>query len=296
MAVLSMTGFARVEGADDESKWFWELRSVNGRGLDVRLRLPPGCERIEGAARDRISKRLTRGNITAQLTQRRTSGNTEIVVNEQALGQIVAIAQDLQARFDMKPPTIEGLLGLRGVLEVVDVEETEAAVAARTSALLRDLDAAVDALVEARADEGRRLGGVIAQQLGRIEMLTEQVAASPARTPQAIADRLARRVEKLVADKSVDFDEARLHQEVALLATKADIEEELQRLRGHVEAARDLLTDDQATGRRLDFLTQEFNREANTLCSKSNDGDVTKLGLELKAVIEQMREQVQNIE
>lgn len=296
MAVISMTGFARVDGADDGASWFWEVRSVNGRGLDVRLRLPPGNERIELPTRERIAKRLTRGNINIQLNQRRTSTSSAIVVNEEALAQIVSVARDLQDRVGARPPSVDGLLGLRGVLDTVEVEEKEAIVEARGAQQLVDLDTALDALVEARAGEGARLGVIVEQQLLRISELIELVAASPARSPEAIGERLREQVQRLVDERAANLDEARLHQEAVLLATKADIEEELQRLRSHVEAARELLSGEGAIGRRLDFLTQEFNREANTLCSKSNDTGVTKLGLEMKSTIEQMREQVQNIE
>lgn len=296
MAVMSMTGFARVDGADDGANWFWEIRSVNGRGLDVRLRLPPGAERIELPARELVAKRLVRGNVSLQLNQRRTVSASAIVVNDAALAQILDVADELRERLGAPPPTVEGLLGLRGVLESVEVEESAETLEARSAAQLADLTAGLEALVEARAGEGRRLAEVIEGQLCTISRIVEAVAASPARSPEAIAERLNEMVSRLLTTKAANFDEARLHQEAALLATKADIEEEIQRLRGHVAAARELLEEQGGIGRRLDFLTQEFNREANTLCSKSNDGDVTKLGLELKSTIEQMREQVQNIE
>lgn len=296
MTVMSMTGFARVDGADDGANWFWEIRSVNGRGLDVRLRLPPGAERIELPARELVAKRLVRGNVTLQLNQRRTTNSSAIVLNEAALAQILEVAKDLRERLGAPPPSVEGLLGLRGVLESVEVEDSNETVEARGAAQLSDLARGLDALVEARAGEGRHLAGVVEEQLSAITRIVEAVAASPARSPEAIAQRLDEMVNRLLASKTASFDEARLHQEAALLATKADIEEELQRLRGHVAAARELLEQQGGIGRRLDFLTQEFNREANTLCSKSNDGEVTKLGLELKSAIEQMREQVQNIE
>lgn len=296
MTVMSMTGFARVDGADDGANWFWEIRSVNGRGLDVRLRLPPGAERIELPARELVAKRLVRGNVTLQLNQRRTVTSSAIVVNEATLAQILEVASDLRERLGAPPPTVEGLLGLRGVLESVEVEDSNETLEARSAAQLSDLADGLDALVEARAGEGRHLGDVVEEHLSTISRIVEAVAASPARSPEAIAQRLDELVGRLLTTKSASFDEARLHQEAALLATKADIEEELQRLRGHVAAARELLEKQGGIGRRLDFLTQEFNREANTLCSKSNDGEVTKLGLELKSTIEQMREQVQNIE
>lgn len=296
MAVMSMTGFARVDGADEAATWFWEIRTVNGRGLDVRLRLPQGAERIEVAARELVAKKLTRGNVNLQLTQKRTTTGSALVVNEAALGQIMDIADSLRDRIGAPPPTVEGLLGLRGVLESVEIDEAEDVVEARNAAQLTDLATALTALLEARSGEGRRLGMLVEGQLSRIAEIVETIAGSRARTADAITARLTELVNRLMTDKAGVFDEARLHQEAVILATKADIEEELQRLRAHVAAAHELLASKDAIGRRLDFLTQEFNREANTLCSKSNDADVTKLGLELKSAIEQMREQVQNIE
>ena len=283
MAVMSMTGFARVDGSDEGANWYWELRSVNGRGLDVRVRVPSGCDGLELPARELVGKRLTRGNVTVQLTQRRTASGLSLAVNNAALAQVLELAKDLQKRLNAPAPTVEGLLGLRGVLETVEAEEAEAVVAQRSAVQLVDLGVALDQLIAARAGEGGRLADIIGSYLDRIAELVEAVAASPARRVDAIAARFSEVIERLVQEKAAQFDEARLHQEAVLLATKADIEEELQRLRAHVAAARELLSGRDAMGRRLDFLTQEFNREANTLCSKSNDSGVTKLGLELKA-------------
>jgi uncharacterized protein (TIGR00255 family) len=296
MTVKSMTGFARVDGADSSANWYWELRSVNGRGLDVRMRLPPGAERVEIPARKLVAERLARGNVSVHLNQRRTDGSSSIAVNEEALSQVLALSEALRDRIGAPAPTVEGVLALRGVLETVEAEESEEAVAARAAAQLDDLARGLEALIGAREDEGRRLGEIVEDLLGRIAETVEAVATSPARSPEAITVRLGEQVARLLDDRSGNFDEARLHQEAVLLAMKADVEEELQRLRVHIGAARDLLSSGGAIGRRLDFLTQEFNREANTLCSKSNDSGVTQLGLGLKSTIEQMREQVQNIE
>lgn len=297
MSVMSMTGFARVDGADVGASWYWELRSVNGRGLDVRLRLPPGSERLELQARELVGKRLTRGNVNLQLMQRRTVNATKLALNEEALEQILKVGEKLRKRLGAPAPTIEGLLGLRGVLEAVEVEESEDLLTARVEAQLGDLALGLTKLVEARAGEGVRLGRLVDGQVSRIADLIEAVENSPARSAEAIASRLREQVRRITNDVSAgSLDPSRLHQEAVLLAAKADIEEELQRLRAHVAAARELLDSETAIGRRLDFLSQEFNREANTLCSKSNDADVTKIGLELKTTIEQMREQVQNIE
>lgn len=296
MSLKSMTGFARVDGADAGASWYWEVRSVNGRGLDVRLRLPPGCEAVEVPAREIVNKRLSRGNVSLQLNQKRIGSATEVSVNEAALSQVLEVAEKVRSRLGAPPPTVEGILALRGVLETVEVDEADELVAQRAKAQLADLSRALEALVAARQGEGDRLAEIVEEQLKQISGVVEAVAVSPARSPDVIGKRIREMIERLVSEKGLSFDEARLHQEAVLLATKADVEEELQRLRAHVDAARELLAADEAVGRRLDFLTQEFNREANTLCSKSNDTEVTKLGLELKATIEQMREQVQNIE
>ncbi len=296
MPVMSMTGFARVDGHDDAANWYWELRSVNGRGLDVRLRLPPGQDRLEGPVRERVGHALTRGNVTVQLFQRRSGAGSQLVVNEAALERVLTLAAGLRARLDSPPPTVEGLLGLKGVLDVEETEEDETVIAARQQMQLDALERALDELVEARTGEGARLKTVIEEQFARIAAIVEAVATSPARTPEAIAARLDEQIKRLLESPATSLDPVRLHQEAVIMAGKADIEEELQRLRAHIAAGRDLLGGGGAIGRRLDFLTQEFNREANTLCSKSNATDVTRLGLELKAVIEQMREQVQNIE
>ena len=296
MAVRSMTGFARVDGHDQAVTWYWEVRSVNGRGLDVRLRLPPGVEGLEEPARKLAGERLTRGNVTIQLTQRRSEAASRIVVNNAALDQLLEISDELRDRLGALPPTVEGLLALRGVLESVEVVDEETVVAEREAHQLSDLMRALDQLVKARESEGARLAVVLLGHIDRSEELVGAVERCPARTPEAIRARLAVSIERLLGEKVREFDVDRLHQEAVLLATKADVEEELQRLRTHIAAARDLLAEGGSIGRRFDFLVQEFNREANTLCSKANDTEITRAGLEMKSLIDQMREQVQNIE
>jgi uncharacterized protein (TIGR00255 family) len=291
-----MTGFARVDGHDQAVTWYWEVRSVNGRGLDVRLRLPPGGEGLEEPARKLAGERLTRGNVMIQLTQRRSEAASRIVVNNAALDQLLEISDELRDRLGALPPTVEGLLALRGVLESVEAVDEETVVAEREAHQLSDLMRALDQLVKARESEGARLAVVLRGHIDRIEELVGAVERSPARTPKAIRARLAVSIERLLGEKAREFDVDRLHQEAVLLATKADVEEELQRLRTHIAAARDLLAEGGSIGRRFDFLVQEFNREANTLCSKANDTDITRAGLEMKSLIDQMREQVQNIE
>jgi uncharacterized protein (TIGR00255 family) len=296
MAIKSMTGFARADGTSGAASWHWEVRSVNGRGLDVRLRVPPGFEGLEPRIREALGKRITRGSIAVNLNVKRAQGQApQIRLNEAALQQVLAALDRLEASVGAGARSAEALLGIKGVLEVVEPEESEVEAAARTEAMLASLEVALDGMVRARSDEGRRLRDVVLDQLSAIERLVAAVDRSPARSPEAVRQRLKEQVVRLL-DAGAALDEARLYQEAALLATRADIEEELKRLSAHIAAARELLGSAEPAGRRLDFLAQEFNREANTLCSKSTDSETTRTGLELKAVIDQMREQVQNIE
>jgi uncharacterized protein (TIGR00255 family) len=295
MTIKSMTGFARADGAVGALGWHWELRSVNGRGLDIRLRMPPGFETLEPRVRETVTKRFARGSLTVNLNVKRAGGQTEIRLNESVLRQVLAAVERVRAAAPVAPPSAEALLNVRGVLEAAEPEESEAEAAARTEAMLASLEAALDGMVEARAAEGSRLRAIVAQQVGEIERLVDLVERSPAREPAAVRQRLREQVGKLL-DAGAGLDETRLYQEAALLASRADVEEELKRLAAHVSAARTLLNAREPAGRRLDFLAQEFNREANTLCAKASDQETTRAGLELKAVIDQMREQVQNIE
>jgi uncharacterized protein (TIGR00255 family) len=295
MTVRSMTGFARTDGVTGPIAWHWEIRSVNGRGLDMRLRLPPGYESLEPRVREAVGKRVTRGSITINLNAKRSEGETQIRLNPVALQQVLAALDSLKASTPVAAPQPEALLGIRGVLEVVEPQESTAETEARTGVMLAGLNEALDAMVRAREAEGRHLEGIVREQLAAIERLVAAVAASPARSAEAIRQRLKEQVGRLL-ETGVSLDEGRLYQEAAMLATRADVEEELKRLAAHIAAARDLLAAREPAGRRLDFLAQEFNREANTVCSKSSDPETTRVGLELKAVIDQMREQVQNIE
>jgi uncharacterized protein (TIGR00255 family) len=298
----SMTGFARADGRQGLLSWVWEIRSVNGRSLDLRTRLAPGFDPIEPRIKELAAKRLQRGNLQINLTVNRDAGTSEIRLNEAVLSQILTAAAQIQALANshaagktVTPLSLDGLLSQRGVLETRDAAENDSVNAAAQDAVAASFDICLDALVAARSAEGRRLAVVMASQLSEIERIVATVTASPARTPEAIKARLVEQVAKLV-EASSTFDAARLHQEAVLLATRADVEEELQRLTAHIAAARDLLNANEPVGRKFDFLTQEFNREANTLCSKSNDTEITRLGLTLKTIIDQMREQVANIE
>ena len=295
MSIKSMTGFARAEGAYQGCAWHWEVRSVNGRGLDVRLRLPPGCEQLEPKVREAIAGHVARGSLTVSLSYERSDSGTEIRINERALAQVMVAAARIRTLTDAAPPRVDGLITIKGVLDVVDdTEDTEQA-AARSEAMLKSLDGALIALVAARAAEGARLASTLNGQLDEVERLVRVVQHSPARTREAVEARLKEQVSRLL-DAGNGFDATRLHQEAVLLATRADVEEELQRLVSHISAARELVAEDGAVGRKFDFLTQEFNREANTLCSKASDIEITRAGLGLKTVIDQLREQVQNIE
>ena len=290
-----MTGFARADGADGAQRWAWEVRSVNGKGLDIRLRLPAGYEHLEIAARERIAGALARGNVQATLSLVGQPNGSRIRINDDVLAEVLAAMERLGSRIEVQPPTLDGLLSVRGVVETVEPEPDDEAVAALSAAILADLDAALAALVTDRVREGEAIGAALAQRVAEVERLVRTVEASPARTPEAIRARLTEQVTALL-DAVPALDPDRLHQEAVLLATRADVREEIDRLDAHVAAARGLITEGGPVGRRLDFLAQEFNREVNTLCSKSNDRAVTAVGLQLKAVVDQFREQIQNVE
>ena len=295
MAVSSMTGFARAAGAHGGWRWSIELKSVNAKGLDLRLRVPAAFERIETEARSRLARAFSRGSVFATLSAEREGTATEPRVNAAALAAIARLARQAAEAAGLAPPTMDGLIGLRGVVEVEEAVDDEAAMAAAGAALLSSLDEAIAALAAARRAEGNALAEVLRGRLDAIAALTQAADDNPARRPAAIRARLAQSVAALM-DSGRGFDENRLHQEAILLAAKADIREELDRLKTHVGAARDLLDEGGPIGRRLDFLAQEFAREANTLCAKANDVSLTQQGLELRAQIEQLREQVQNVE
>lgn len=290
-----MTGFARAAAQAGDATIAWEIRSVNGKSAEVRFRLPPGFERIEVAARQKLRDRFARGSFQATLTATRPAFQAQPVVNEPFLRDLAQLARRLEEQFGCAPASADGLLALRGVLDVPEAAESEEERAAMDATVLATLEAAIDALEVARRQEGAALATVLAALLDRIEALTEQAEADPSRQPQAIRQRLADQL-ALLREASAGLDESRLAMEAALLATKADIREEIDRLRTHVASARRLLASTEPVGRKLDFLAQEFNRESNTLCSKSNAASVTAIGLELKAVVDQLREQVQNLE
>ncbi|AYD00407.1 hypothetical protein NCHU2750_10140 [Neorhizobium sp. NCHU2750] len=290
-----MTGFARAEGASGRSRFVWELRSVNGKGLDLRLRLPPGLERLEPDVRKLTAEALARGNIQATLSVSVDDTRMEAVVNRDALTAVLALRNELKDVIDPAPLRLDTLISIRGLVDIREQEDGEDALLARDAAILSGLSKALANLREMREREGAALRSVLAAHVARIAELTHLVEADPARTPDEIARKLTQQVDQLLQDKA-GLDRDRLYAEVALLATKADLREEIDRLKAHVAAVGELLQNGGPIGRKLDFLAQEFNRESNTICSKSNSAAVTAAGIELKVVIDQFREQVQNLE
>lgn len=295
MALSSMTGFARADGACGAYAWTWELKSVNAKGLELRLRLPPGWDGIEAPVRARAGEALARGTVFATLNVQRSGVPPVVRVNEPVLAALIDTMRELARRIEAAPPSVEGILGLKGVIEVIDEDEREEDRRAAEAAVLAGLSQALARLGEMRLREGESLARVLAQRLDEIAALADRAEAAPGRRPEAIRTRIAEQVATLL-DASGRFDPDRLHQEAILIASKADVREEIDRLVAHVAQARRLIADGGAVGRRLDFLAQELNRESNTLCAKSNDVELTTIGLELKTVVEQFREQVQNLE
>ena len=293
--LASMTGFARSAGASGSMSWAWELRSVNGRGLDVRLRLPNGLDALEAGLREAAGKVLKRGNVTANLTVARQEA-PKLTPDPAALEQVLALALDLAKRIPGgEPPRAEALLALPGVLRPAAAVEDESAVEAQAAAVRAGFAEALAGLVESRNAEGARLGVILTGQIDEIAALRTQAAEEAAGQPAAQRARMLDSLRDLLRDQP-GLPEERIAQEVALLASRSDVREELDRLDSHIDAARALLAEAAGVGRRLDFLVQEFNREANTLCSKSASVALTVTGLKLKAAIEQLREQVANIE
>jgi uncharacterized protein (TIGR00255 family) len=295
MTVASMTGFAESAGGHGSLRWRWEAKSVNGRSLDMRLRTPPGYDGLEPPARRLAGERFQRGSFQISLTVETEAAARGLSIDAAALASAVKIAREVAAETGMAPARVDGILALKGVIVqdegVVLDEQTRGA---RDAAILESLAAALDLLAKARGNEGAKLAALMNAQIGEIERLTREAAALAAAQPEALKARLSAQLAELMAGAQVAPD--RLAQEVALLATRADVREELDRLTAHVQDARALMAQGKGVGRKLDFLAQEFNREANTLCSKSSDIALTRIGLALKAVIDQFREQSQNVE
>jgi uncharacterized protein (TIGR00255 family) len=295
MALSSMTGFARADGVAAAYAWAWELKSVNAKGLDLRLRLPPGWDAVEPPIRARTNDALVRGTAYATLSVDRRGVEPVVRVNDSVLAAVLTTLKNLGGRIEAEPARLDGILAIKGVIEVVDAEEREDDRRAAEAAVLAGFDRALAELLQMRRHEGATLARVLLSRLTEIATLAAKADSAPGRRPEAIKRRIADQV-ALLLDNASRFDPDRLHQEAILIAAKADVREELDRLTAHVAQARKLIETGGAVGRRLDFLAQELNRESNTLCAKSNDVELTNIGLELKTVVEQFREQVQNLE
>jgi uncharacterized protein (TIGR00255 family) len=295
MALSSMTGFARADGTCGPYTWAWELKSVNAKGLDIRLRLPPGWDAIEPPVRARAAAVLVRGTINATLNVNREGVAPLVRVNESVLAAVLATLKDLSGRIAAEPPRLDGILAVKGVIDIVDANEREDERHDAEQAAVAGFEHALASLREMRRHEGEMLGGVLTARLTEIGALATRAETAPGRRPEAIKQRLTEQVKALL-DQSARFDADRLHQEAILIATRSDVREELDRLNAHVAQAQRLIVEGGAVGRKLDFLAQELNRESNTLCAKAVDVELTNVGLELKSVVEQFREQVQNLE
>jgi uncharacterized protein (TIGR00255 family) len=294
MSIVSMTGFGRSSGRSGAWSWAWEIRTVNSKGLDLRLRLPPGFDSIDVEARAAISASLQRGACHATLSATREGAPVDIKINRSALDALIAELAHVPLNANVRPASLDGLLSLRGLVENREAEDDEAARAALAKDVLAGLQSALGAVVAMRRTEGQAIGAVLVDRIAKIAHLAAQAEAAPGRSAEAVKARIARQIEAL--GHTQGLDPGRLHQEAVLLAARADIREELDRLAAHSKATAELLAKGGPIGRRLDFLSQELGRESNTLCAKSNDVALTAIGLELKVEVEQFREQVQNIE
>jgi uncharacterized protein (TIGR00255 family) len=293
MALSSMTGFARSDGALGETRWTWEIKSVNGRGLEPRFRLPPGLDFLEQDLRKALGERFTRGSFNAFLSLKGAAVEGGLSVNRAALASAIALIEEVRARIPCEPPRAEGILAIRGVLDVQSTLDDEDERAALAAALTKSFAAAADILAQSRRREGDALERLINDLLIEIERLSTAARGAAAAATAATRDRFEAQLADLLASS---FSEERLAQEAAALAVKSDVREELDRLAAHIEAARALIAKGAGAGRQLDFLTQELNREANTLCSKAQDMALKRIGLDLKTAVDRMREQVQNVE
>ena len=294
MTLSSMTGFARGQGAAGAYVWNWEIKSVNAKGLDVRFRLPPGWDAVEGPVRKAATDALGRGTVYGNLTVERKGVQPTVRINEAVLNAVIATLDGLDNKIvGAARPTLDGILALKGVMEIVEEDESEGDRRAAEAAIIAGFNQTLAELVAMRRAEGATLGRLLSVRIDEIG--AKRAEAAPGRKAEAVKARLAEQVATLLS-ASQRFDSDRLHQEAILLATKADIREELDRLASHGEQVRKMLADGVAVGRKLDFLAQELNRESNTLTAKANDVELTNIGLELKSVVEQFREQVQNLE
>jgi uncharacterized protein (TIGR00255 family) len=295
MTIVSMTGFAEGSGSHDGLRWRWETKSVNGRGLDLRLRMPPGFDSLEQPVRLLASERFRRGNFQLNLTVEAQEAVRGLRVDPAALASAVKLAREIADETGLAPARVDGLLALKGVLVQEEAGSLDPVSRAhRDAEILKSLTMAFESLSRARAIEGAKLAQLLQAQVSEVARLVEEAERLAAAQPQALRQRLTTQLDELL--NGTVLSEERLAQEVAMMATRVDVREELDRLKAHVHDARALLKSGEAVGRKLDFLSQEFNREANTLCSKSADIALTRVGLALKAVIDQFREQAQNVE
>lgn len=295
MALSSMTGFARSHGASGPYAFEWELKSVNAKGLDLRLRLPSGWDELEAFAKKRAGEVLSRGTVYANFNVKRSDALSSVRINEEVLAAVLKVAGSLAGKIDAVAPSVDGLLAIKGVIEVVEPESNEEEDKAAMTAAAAAFDEALTSLMAMRRREGEALGQILGQRMDEMEVLARKAEAAPGRKPEAVRARLAEQIAALL-ETSDRFDADRLTQEALLVAAKADIREELDRIASHIAQVREMIRKGGPIGRRLDFLAQEFNREVNTTCSKSNDVELTNTGLEMKNVVEQFREQVQNLE
>jgi len=291
-----MTGFARVEGSWQDIRWTWELKSVNSKGLDVRYRLPSGLEAHDRAVKSIVAGGLARGNVNCQLSMESGDAGVQLVVNERALDSAVVAAKRSAEKYGLELPKIADLMALRGVVDVQDSELSEEDRQDRDSAILETLKQAVEALAKDRGREGEHLYTALRQRVDEIDLLTRRAEQDVSGQVGAIRAKLSAQIAEALGDTGITIEQERLAQETAVLALKADVSEETDRLHAHVLAARDLLDADEPVGRKFDFLAQEFGREANTLASKAASNELSAIALELKVVIDQMREQIQNVE
>lgn len=295
MTLKSMTGFARQEGTYANASWFWELKSVNGKGLDIRARIPSFLSELDIEAKKIIQSKLARGSVFVNLSIEIDQTEEQLNVHEGRLLQLIDLAVKYQDVKGVIPPSLDGLLGLKGVMDIASSEMTEDEKLNLITALKESLKEGLAKLIAAREDEGQRMQRVLMNQLSAIKALVQDAVVASGDRLAAMKTRFRTQVEKLYEGQG-ELNEDRLAQEIAIIAVKADIQEELDRLHSHIEEGISLLSKDKSVGRRLDFLTQEFNREANTLCSKSSDVALTRIGMDMKTIIDQFREQIQNIE
>lgn len=295
MTISGMTGFARAEGEHAGQRWIWEVRSVNGRALDLKLRTPSGFDALEPPARAAAAQRFKRGSLQASLSLARDpAAAPPLKIDVELVNRLLEAGAPFVSAKRVRKPSWEGMLSVRGVLQMEDAEFDADARADLEAALSAGFEQALDQLSRARQAEGRVLAGILTEAADRLDALIAVARGSAATAPQAALDRIRQRLEQLAPD--IKMDPQRLAQEAALAAMRADVQEELERLTAHAKELRSLITKPEPAGRRLDFLSQELSREANTLCSKSADIELTRIGLDLKAVVDQIKEQAANVE